>query len=661
MIKSVRERTDFNEEEGSVLLTQAEACIRAALTKTPLPDFRGGVADAPVVGVFVSLKRGGRILRACCGSLNESNSAPLGELLFAAAERAALGDVRFPRIGKEELPHLDLEVSVMHNLEELPDDPNLRLTGITIGKHGLIVSYNKARGLLLPQVASENSWDAPTFLEQVCRKANIPSDSWLHPEARLKKFSASIFHKPPPERDVDFRELSSSIRKSAIKFAGEVVKNGFHGDDNIPEELQFPVSPAGWGILVQTSGRRTEACFRKEGTLGELIVETTRNLHQPEQEKANKIGDLLVFSHGIPLHPGDYPRRLASIPPGSAVTARHGKKTAVVIKKGTQNAVLEALKQMGQQPATWQKSGVNLNSHVVVNLSEPDAISKVTPPLPDPIRGIRPPAVAGTFYPDSVPQIEEDPTGFFRAVKESGTKKVRAVMLPHAGWKYCGDIIAETLAQIKIPDTIVIVGPKHTPLGPRWSISNAKSWKIPGAEIPVDEESVAFIAGHVKGLEKEELAHQKEHGIEVLLPFLHHLNPNIRIAPIVLGSGTFDDFVRIGDALKAFRERLTADGDEYLFIISSDMNHFANDKENRRRDKLALDAFITGDTERLFNTCTRNQISMCGLRPAVAVLSSLNLQIDKNFPEIVVTRYETSARISRDPSRVVGYAGALIT
>ncbi|MDF1755668.1 MAG: AmmeMemoRadiSam system protein B [Verrucomicrobiales bacterium] len=654
-----KERSNFSEADGEILLDHAAACIEAALEGKPLPRFENPLANAPVVGIFVSLKRGS-ILRACCGSLNESQYEPLGVLIEAAAQRAALKDVRFPRISGGELPSLDLEVSVMHHLKTMSTNPNLRIKELTIGRHGLIITHPQGRGLLLPQVAAENTWDEPTFLQQVCRKANLPTDTWLRPEAELKQFSATIFHRQAKNADLDFRELPDSVGLDVFQYAKDLVAKGPAKAGKAPDSLKTPVSPTGWGLLIQTSGGRTEAAFRKDGTLGDLILKTASSLHNPGKSSANQIKNFLAFSHPIPLHPEDFPDRLRGLPIGVAITARKGTRTSVVIKKGPNDPVTDVLKEMGETPQTWAKSGAVLQCHLILNLTEPEKLEKKTPPVSGMIHGVRPPAVAGTFYPGTEKDLQADLTRFFKQFNREDKRKVRAVMLPHAGWKYCSDIIADTLGRIKIPDIVVIIGPKHTPLGSRWSISNAKRWKIPGAEIPLDEESVAYLAAHVKELEKEELAHQKEHGIEVILPFLHHLNPNVRIAPIVVGPGTYDDFVRFGNSLKQFRDRLTADGDDCLFIISSDLNHFAEDKVNREQDKKALDAFKSGNSRLLFDTCVENQISMCGMRPAVAVISSLGVDVEKHCPDIEVVRYETSARISNDPSRVVGYAGALL-
>ena len=87
------------------------------------------------------------------------------------------------------------------------------------------------------------------------------------------------------------------------------------------------------------------------------------------------------------------------------------------------------------------------------------------------------------------------------------------------------------------------------------------------------------------------------------------------------------------------------------------MNHFANEEENRRRDQLAIDRLTAADSKGLFETCRTNDISMCGLRPAVAVLDALN---EERTAEVEITGYDTSARVSGDTSRVVGYAGAIL-
>jgi len=96
-----------------------------------------------------------------------------------------------------------------------------------------------------------------------------------------------------------------------------------------------------------------------------------------------------------------------------------------------------------------------------------------------------------------------------------------------------------------------------------------------------------------------------------------------------------------------------------LLVISSDMNHFATDQENRRLDEMALAALDQLDPDHLFDVVHSNNISMCGLLPAVIVLKTLR-KLDR-LKSAQRVAYGTSADVSGDTSRVVGYAGMLFS
>jgi len=118
-----------------------------------------------------------------------------------------------------------------------------------------------------------------------------------------------------------------------------------------------------------------------------------------------------------------------------------------------------------------------------------------------------------------------------------------------------------------------------------------------------------------------------------------------------MGDATWED---IHSAANQLAEVLRPIIDKVLLAISSDMNHFANDQENRRLDRLALDALMTGDPEHLLDVCRSNSISMCGVVPAALVMQTLKVLGLK--PQVEQISYDTSAAVTADPSRVVGYA-----
>lgn len=260
---------------------------------------------------------------------------------------------------------------------------------------------------------------------------------------------------------------------------------------------------------------------------------------------------------------------------------------------------------------------------------------------------VRPPAVAGRFYPGTSEKIDAElDRCFANAAAEPDDSPIRAVMLPHAGWIFCGDLIAETITRVAVPDLVVVIGPKHTRFGANWSVSADALWSLPSGNAPVATEIAEMLATEIPALELERDAHRSEHGCEVLLPFLQRVRPDFRVLPIAIGAAGYDD-------LEPLARGLAKVADSALLVISSDMNHFATDAENRRRDGLALEQLLAGDARGLHDVCLENDISMCGMRPAVAVLRALGETSGE------LTRYETSARVSGDFHSVVGYAGAL--
>lgn len=279
-------------------------------------------------------------------------------------------------------------------------------------------------------------------------------------------------------------------------------------------------------------------------------------------------------------------------------------------------------------------------------------------PKPDP--RVRAPARAGQFYPADAGAMNAEVDRHLRTGLDTqpgvSPQRVRAVILPHAGWMFCGSVIGRTLARVAVPNTVIIIGPRHTQFGAWWSVASHERWQLPDGDVTIETSLAKRLIALDPRLTAEPEAHRVEHGSEVLLPFLRRMNPNVRALPIVLGDATWEETTKlsraIADLLAEQREAAP------LLVISSDMNHFAPDAENRRRDAMALDAMIEEGPESLYQTCRRENISMCGLIPAVAVMRALQYTTPELSPELV--HYTTSAEASGDTSSVVGYAGVAI-
>ncbi|MBL9155589.1 MAG: AmmeMemoRadiSam system radical SAM enzyme [Verrucomicrobiales bacterium] len=634
------------------LLDHARHLVTAAVRgESPTESLPEPVASFPCHGLFVSLKRGHQ-LRGCIGHFQPDQARPISALLAQAAASVATRDVRFPPIQLDELPYLSIEVTPMHGFRDLDETGAARAGVIEIGRHGVILSQGDRRGLLLPQVAVEHGYDAAAFLRQVSLKAGLPPDAWLAPDSRLTVFEGEPFSAEPPRPEIDGSTLSREDFRAAAALAVASL-SGATGEMRAPAILTRTVEHP-LGVIIETGGRRAFA-LRAGASLAQLILDACQSLRSaPNQpDDAASEARLHLLSLPISLRPAHHPQRHAHVLRG-AIVARAGDRFAIALPTSdtTADPIAEALRSVGISLDQWADSG----AEVVAFQRHSVRFSLHSESSGDP-GGIRPAAVAGRFYPGTADEMARALDSHFekaRAAYSGAPQPARAVLLPHAGWIYCGDLIAGALARVAVPELVVVIGPKHTPHGANWSVSSSDAWEIPGATIPVAREWADFLAARCPRLIRETAAHRAEHGCEVLLPFLHRCQPRLRIVPIAIGEAGYDDLASLAGALADLRAEW---GDRVLLVISSDLNHFADEAENRRRDALALERFAAADPRGLYDRCRAEDISMCGLRPAVAVLRALETE---RRAAVEITGYDTSARISGDTSRVVGYAGAVL-
>ena len=176
----------LNPEEKRLLKEIARQSIASALKGEPAPE----ALDVPPKlkehrGAFVTLEKNKR-LRGCIGFIQASK--PLHVTVREMARAAAFEDPRFPPLSQEEWPKVDIEISVLTPMQRVTDISQLK-----VGLHGLYMVRGARRGLLLPQVATENGWDLETFLSQTCIKAGLPPDAWKDPQTEIYAFSADVF------------------------------------------------------------------------------------------------------------------------------------------------------------------------------------------------------------------------------------------------------------------------------------------------------------------------------------------------------------------------------------------------------------------------------------------------------------------------------------
>jgi len=176
-------RGEFSPEERAQLLQLAHESIVSALEDRelsltpPTPHF------AQPRGAFTSLYLEGK-LRGCVGYVLPVS--PVYQAVADTARAAAFEDTRFCPVKLEEARNLEIELSILSRPQPIAPE------AVVIGRDGLLIGMYGCRGLLLPQVAVEHSWDRDTFLEQTCQKAGLPRDAWRK-GASVEAFTAEVF------------------------------------------------------------------------------------------------------------------------------------------------------------------------------------------------------------------------------------------------------------------------------------------------------------------------------------------------------------------------------------------------------------------------------------------------------------------------------------
>jgi MEMO1 family protein len=268
---------------------------------------------------------------------------------------------------------------------------------------------------------------------------------------------------------------------------------------------------------------------------------------------------------------------------------------------------------------------------------------------------LRLPAVSGRFYPADPLELTALVRKFTKAAPPFEPARVKACLVPHAGYVYSGHVAGAVLARISILSKILILGVRHFPRGEQAAILSSGAWRTPLGDAQIDEPLAAALRKACPLLREDSVAHSAEHSLEVQLPFLQVLALNFTFVPIALGTVRFEDLVSVGEAIGRVLASLQ---DDVLLLTTSDLNHYENDATTRIKDHKAIDQLLAFHPRGLYDTCRREDISMCGLGPAVAMLTALNV-LGAKKSELV--KYATSADVSGDRSAVVGYAGMIFS
>lgn len=279
---------------------------------------------------------------------------------------------------------------------------------------------------------------------------------------------------------------------------------------------------------------------------------------------------------------------------------------------------------------------------------------------------LREASFAGRFYPSNPEKLKETIKKLFRhdlgpgglpSAPPGENRAILGVMAPHAGYAYSGAIAAHayyTLYEDGAPETFIMLGPNHTQMGHGISVYPNGKWQTPLGEVEIDEEVVSSLVKN-KIVKKGKMAHSGEHSLEIQLPFLQFLFPEIdfKIVPVTIRNQSMQNMKKLAGRIINTMENSVKD---ITILASTDMSHYVPYEKAKKDDNKALRAIEDRNIEELYEM-VENGYSMCGYGPVSTLIFCA-----KHWNALGGTlAYATSGDITGEKNQVVGYGALAFT
>jgi len=272
---------------------------------------------------------------------------------------------------------------------------------------------------------------------------------------------------------------------------------------------------------------------------------------------------------------------------------------------------------------------------------------------------VKHPNAAGTFYPQDAVELSRMIDGFLEAAKPEPVQgEILALISPHAGYGYSGQAASYGYKLITGSPykTVVIIGPSHSYGFSGVSVYSQGLFRTPLGDLEVDKAFAQKLLNKDNNIFFELRAFEKEHSVEVQLPFLQKVISGFKIVPVVMGDCTLSECQKLADLLKlAIGERK-----DVLVVASSDMAHRYDYEEVEKADKLTLSSLEKMDDEGLYYGFREQRLEMCGMLP---VVTTIMLAKELGHNKLKVLSYTNSAIVTGNKNKgtwTVGYTSCVI-
>jgi len=275
---------------------------------------------------------------------------------------------------------------------------------------------------------------------------------------------------------------------------------------------------------------------------------------------------------------------------------------------------------------------------------------------------IRTPAVAGMFYSGEKKELKKSIKDCFlhqfgpgKMPPTKTQRKIFGVICPHAGYMYSGPIACHSFYAIssELPKLFIIVGPNHWGIGSNVATMKDCNWSTPLGEIEVDSEAVEDILSSTEIIQIDNLAHLREHSIEVQIPLLQEVFSDFKILPISLINQNKDITQEIGHAIAKIAEKKNS-----MIIGSSDFTHYEQNEFAHEQDRALIEPILKLDVREFYDVLEERNVSACGYGAIAATMIACK-ELGATKGELL--KYATSGDITGDINSVVGYGSIVFT
>lgn len=265
---------------------------------------------------------------------------------------------------------------------------------------------------------------------------------------------------------------------------------------------------------------------------------------------------------------------------------------------------------------------------------------------------IKEPNVSGAFYASDPEILSKDVEKFLTAASVGKSNShIGMIIAPHAGYMYSGAVAGYSFnaARNEKYSTIIILAPSHHFPFDGYSVWEEGGLKTPLGVVPVDHQLAEELINAHEKITFKKSVFEKEHSVEVELPFIQKSFPNSKIVPIIIGQPSPETIKDFSTILK----EVVGDRQDVLIVVSTDLSHYHTDQQARLMDHRTNQLIVSLDLDGLWKEHQTGQIEMCGFYPVISALLFAKMT---DLTEVKHLKYANSGDITGDKDRVVGYS-----